>query len=112
MKYCFSVRSVALLSLLLPGAALAQSPQSLFYPVTPCRAVDTRNPSGASGGPALVAGGARAFQLAGACGVPITARAVVTDVTVVNPSSAGDLAIFPSGTPSPTGATAINFKAG
>ena len=112
MKYCLSARSVALLSLLLPGAALAQSPQSLFYSVTPCRAVDTRNPNGASGGPALVAGGARAFQLAGACGVPITARAVVTNVTVVNPSSAGDLAIFPSGTPSPTGATAINFKAG
>ncbi|HQQ76928.1 MAG TPA: DUF1800 domain-containing protein [Thermoanaerobaculia bacterium] len=112
MKYCLSARSVALLSLLLPGAVLAQSPQSKFYPITPCRAVDTRNPNGASGGPALAAGGARAFQLAGSCGVPVTARAVVTNLTVVNPSSAGDLAIFPTGTPSPTGATAINFKAG
>ena len=112
MKYCLSARSIALLSLLLSGAALAQSPQSKFYPVTPCRAVDTRNANGASGGPALVAGGARAFQLAGSCGVPVTARAVVTNVTVVNPSAAGDLAIFPTGTPGPTGATAINFKAG
>jgi uncharacterized protein (DUF1800 family) len=112
MKYCLSARSVALLSLLVSGTALAQSPQSLFYPLTPCRAVDTRNPNGVAGGPALVAGSARAFQLAGACGVPITARAVVTNVTVVNPSSAGDLAIFPSGTPGPQGATAINFKAG
>jgi uncharacterized protein (DUF1800 family) len=112
MKYCLSARSVALLSLLVSGTGLAQSPQSLFYAVTPCRAVDTRNPNGVAGGPALVAGGARAFQLAGACGIPITARAVVTNVTVVNPSSAGDLAIFPSGTPGPQGATAINFKAG
>ncbi|HEY3350513.1 MAG TPA: DUF1800 domain-containing protein [Thermoanaerobaculia bacterium] len=112
MKYCLSTRSVALLSLLVPGAALAQSPQSKFYPVTPCRAVDTRNPNGAAGGPALVAGTARAFQLAGACGIPATARAAVTNITVTAPTAAGDLAIFPTGTPGPTGATTINFRAG
>ena len=112
MKYCLSARSVALLSLLLSGAALAQSPQSLFYPVTPCRAADTRNPNGAAGGPALGAGTARAFQLAGACGIPATARAIVTNLTVTGATAAGDLAIFPTGTPSPQGATAINFRAG
>lgn len=113
MKYCFSVRSVALLLMLLAGTGLAQvSPQSKFYPVTPCRAVDTRNPNGAAGGPALGAGTARAFQLAGACGVPVTARSVVTNLTVTGPTAAGDLAIFPTGTPSPQGATAINFRAG
>ncbi len=113
MKYCLSSRPVFLLSLFLSGAAAAQvSPQSLFYPVTPCRAVDTRNPNGSAGGPILSAGGARAFQMAGTCGIPATARAVVMNVTVTGPTAAGDLAIFPTGTSSPTGSTAINFRAG
>ena len=113
MKYCFSVRSVALLLVLVAGSGLAQvSPQSKFYPVTPCRVADTRNPNGAAGGPALGAGTARAFQLAGTCGIPATARAVVTNLTVTGGTAAGDLAIFPTGTPSPQGATAINFRAG
>lgn len=113
MKYCFSVRSIALLLVLLAGTGLAQvSPQSKFFPVTPCRVADTRNPNGAAGGPALGAGTARAFQLAGACGIPATARAAVTNLTVTGGTAAGDLAIFPTGTPSPQGATAINFRAG
>ena len=34
-----------------------------FYPVTPCRVVDTRNASGALGGPTLAAGTSRNFPL-------------------------------------------------
>ena len=112
MKYCLKARSIALLGLLVSGSGLAQvSPQSKFFPITPCRAVDTRNPSGGAGGPALAAGSARAFQLAGACGIPMTARAAVTNITVTGATAAGDLAIFPTGTPGPPGATAINFRA-
>ena len=113
MKYCPSARSLALMSLLVAGTGFAQvSPQSKFYAVTPCRTVDTRNPNGSAGGPALTAGGARAFQLASTCGIPVTARAVVTNLTVTGATAAGDLAIFPTGTPGPQGATAINYKAG
>jgi hypothetical protein len=111
MKHRLSIRLV-LSALFISDAGAAQvSPQSLFYPLTPCRAVDTRNPNGAYGGPALVPG-ARGFLLAGACGVPITARAVALNVVVTGPTAAGDLAIYPSGTPSPQGATAINYGAG
>ena len=113
MKYCPSARSLALISLMLSGAGLAQvSPQAKFYPVTPCRVADTRNPNGAAGGPALGAGTARAFLIASTCGIPVTARAAVTNITVTGATAAGDLAIFPTGTPSPQGATAITFRAG
>jgi hypothetical protein len=42
-----------------------------FFPLTPCRLVDTRGPTGALGGPSLVGNAARSFPLlAGACNVP------------------------------------------
>ena len=84
---------------------------SLFFPLTPCRLVDTRNPSGALGGPALNAGTSRSFPLAGTCGVPSGARALSVNVTITSASSAGDLKVFASGTSVPV-ATAISYNAG
>ena len=82
-----------------------------FHTVTPCRVVDTRDATGPYGGPALSAGAARAFALAGPCGVPSEASAVVLNVTVVNPTSAGSLTLYP-GTGIVPGATTISFTAG
>ena len=100
--------------LLLAGPAGAQTPpQSTFYPITPCRVVDTRlTPNGGNAGPALQANVARGFQLAGSCGIATTARSVVLNVTAVNPSADGAFAIFPTGTPAPQGATALSYRAG
>jgi hypothetical protein len=82
-----------------------------FYPLTPCRLVDTRGPTGTFGGPALVAGAERVFPLAGRCGIPPTARAVAVNVAVVAPNGPGNLTVHPGGTALPLAST-INYRAG
>ncbi len=55
-----------------------------FYPTTPCRAVDTRGPSGQFGGPILDGPVSREFPLPmSACAPPATSRAYSLNVTVV-----------------------------
>jgi hypothetical protein len=67
-----------------------------FYTVMPCRVVDTREPPGPVGGPALAANDAvRTFTVAGSCGIPSDAAAVSANVTVTMGSQDGTLTIFP-----------------
>jgi hypothetical protein len=79
-----------------------------FYTVTPCRVVDTRTPANA---PALAAGAARSFTVAGVCGTSPTANAVAVNVAATGATSGGHLRLFPKGQPLPT-TSAINFGAG
>ena len=95
---------------ILPQAAHAGGP-FVYYAVTPCRVVDTRNATGTDGGPALTANQTRSFQVQGKCGVPVGAAAVTLNVTVVSPSlstTGGFVTLFPSGGGIPTVST-INF---
>jgi len=82
-----------------------------FYTVTPCRVLDTRNPTGPLGGPAVAANADRAFTVTGQCGIPATARAISANVTITQPSSVGDLRLSAAG-----GAlsltSSINYRAG
>jgi hypothetical protein len=82
-----------------------------FFTVTPCRVIDTRNPPGPLGGPALVAHADRSFTIAGNCGIPATALAVAFNFTVTQPTAAGDLRIIPGGSALPLVST-INWSAG
>jgi hypothetical protein len=82
-----------------------------FYTVTPCRVLDTRNPTGPYGGPALSPNSDRTFTLGGQCGIPSTARAVLLNLTVTQPSATGSLRLYAGGTPLPL-ASAINYRAG
>jgi YD repeat-containing protein len=82
-----------------------------LYVVAPCRVLDTRNPSGPFGGPALVALQPRSFSFAGRCDIPATARAVVANVTVVGPTASGLVKAYPGGIASPLVNT-VNFSAG
>lgn len=83
-----------------------------YYTLPPCRVVDTRRADGPLGGPALAAGVARDFVLAGACGIPADAVAVVLTVTAVGSSTAGSLQIYAAGgTPLAAGGT-VHYKAG
>jgi glucose/arabinose dehydrogenase len=82
-----------------------------FFTLTPCRVVDTRNPAGPYGGPALAAGTTRTFTLAGQCGVPATAQAVAVNLTVTIPNAAGHLETFPAGS-TPQGTSVLNFGPG
>jgi streptogramin lyase len=91
-----------------PPAPVA--PGKLFT-VAPCRAADTRNSPGAFGGPALAAGTDRFFDLSGRCGVPSSARAVVGNLTITQPSSPGHLTAYPADARLPFTST-INYAAG
>jgi peptidoglycan hydrolase-like protein with peptidoglycan-binding domain len=71
-----------------------------FHPVTPARIADTR--SGACG-VRLGPGETREVAVAGVAGVPAgPAGAVALNVTIVNPTAATYLTVWPSGAPQPT----------
>ena len=82
-----------------------------FYPVTPCRLVDTRAPDGPLGGPAIAAAADRAFVAAGRCGVPAGARALSVNATVTASTVAGYLELHAGGTAAPPVST-LNYRAG
>ena len=105
----------------LPGALTATLPSGYFYapvmaPVAfyslpPCRLVDTRDPVGPLGGPALAAAQARSFQFGGKCGLPATAKAVSVNLTVVQPANPGYLTLYPADGLAPL-ASNVNFAPG
>ncbi len=97
--------AIALL-LLCAVPALADGPFR-FYALTPCRVADTRTGFGGS----LTTTVTRDFQIQGLCGVPVGAKAVALNVTVITPGARGHLRLFPSGTALPTIST-INFAGG
>ncbi|SRR5258706_1786816 len=93
--------------LMLSATAHAQTGPYQFFSVTPCRIVDTRNPNSTNGGP-MMTNATRDFAIRGNCGVPTTARAVSLNVTIVSPSQASFLVLWPSGTAQPS-VSSINF---
>ena len=98
------------LGLLFSKAALAGGPYS-FFPLTPCRVVDTRGPTGPQGGPALSANTTRNCTIlnVNSCGVPNTAKAAAMNVTAILAADGGDLRIWPYQSPVPL-ASVINFS--
>jgi hypothetical protein len=77
-----------------------------FVPVTPCRIADTRNATGAFGGPELAASATRTFDVPqSSCNIPAEATAYSLNVTVVPTASLGYLTIWPAGVPQPTVST-------
>jgi hypothetical protein len=74
----------------------------LFYPLTPCRVADTRNPGGPLGGPILSGRSARSFPiLSSSCGIPATAQAYVLNATAVPDGFLDYLTLWPTGTAQP-----------
>jgi hypothetical protein len=101
--------TISSLLFLIPASAAAQPYQ--YYPLTPCRVVDTRNANGVDGGPALTPGyPTRDFAIRGYCGVPSAARAVSVNLAIVSPTANSWLELWPSGLTRPFTAT-INFAA-
>ena len=107
---------VSVLALALAAAANAQAPTPTpaplkFFAVTPCRVVDTRGPTGTNGGPIMVGGSPRNFQINSLCGVPASAKAATLNVTLVGPTVDGFVKIWPYNTTMPKVST-INAAAG
>lgn len=88
--------------------------QSSYNPLSPVRALDTRDGTGTGGVSGLIGpGGVVQLQLAGVNGVPATdVSAVVLNVTVTNPTGPDSfLTVYPSPGPRPL-ASNLNFVAG
>ena len=76
-----------------------------FYTVPPCRVFDSR-----SGSP-LGSGAETAVQVGSKCGVPISAKAVALNVTVVGATDPGFLSVYANAGGPPATST-LNFGAG
>jgi len=61
-----------------------------FYAIPPCRLFDTRLTA-----LPLLADVPRAIPIAGLCGVPVAAKAVAVNVTVLGSTGAGSLVLYP-----------------
>jgi hypothetical protein len=69
-----------------------------FYPLFPCRVLDTRNPAGTFGAPAVPGGGSRSFPIPSSpCGAPANSAAYSFNVTVVPHGELGYLTAWPTG---------------
>ena len=78
----------------------------VFYPVTPCRLVDTRLAAGALGGPFLPRNQERSFPLLqSSCGLPASAQAYALNYTAIPKQGLAWLTTWPSGQNQPTVST-------
>ncbi|MFN7990184.1 MAG: IPT/TIG domain-containing protein [Thermoanaerobaculia bacterium] len=85
-----------------------------WFPLTPCRIIDTRSTSGPLGGPVLSASQTRFFDVTTTpetCGIPATAKSLTVNYTVTAAQQAGELRAF-AGDALWTGTSVISFKAG
>ena len=77
-----------------------------FYPLTPCRVADTRNGSGALGGPSLLASQSRIFPImSSVCGIPGNALAYSLNFTAIPQGPLGYLTVWPNGQSQPVVST-------
>jgi len=83
-----------------------------FYPLAPCRVVDTRNPNGNLGGPYISGNTSREFPvLTGNCKLPQAAQAYSMNFTAVPHGPLGYLTVWPSDQQQPYVST-LNAYAG
>jgi len=90
----FALGIVAVSALFAAAPAGAAGPFQ-YHSLTPCRLFDTRDGTGTAAG-ARANPGPHTFRVQGKCGVPVNADAVSLNVTVITPSTGGDLRLFPS----------------
>lgn len=73
-----------------------------FFPMPPCRILDTRLPNGVFGGPAIAGGSFRSFPVPlSGCNVPSNAAAYSFNVTIVPHGPLGYLTAWPAGQSQP-----------
>ncbi|HET9225457.1 MAG TPA: hypothetical protein VFR31_02230 [Thermoanaerobaculia bacterium] len=75
-----------------------------FYTLVPCRVFDTRQST------PLQSGVERVFAISGNCGVPVTARAVSVNVTVVSATATGEVVLY-AGDLAVPGTSSSSFRA-
>jgi len=91
-------------------------PTTSYKPINPARVIETR-PAHTTfdglqqGGGPVSAGGVTVLQITGRAGVPADATAVVLNVTITEPTTAGYATVYPCGTTPPT-ASNLNYTPG
>lgn len=83
--------------------------EGVFYTVTPCRLVDTRQPGH---GPALQNNQVAIAQVHGVCGIPPTARAVAMNLTFTGAGQPGTVLVYPGDLTQPPVAEYLWIRAG
>jgi hypothetical protein len=107
----FSALAVAALSLA-PAPAQAAGPFQ-FHAITPCRVFDTREAGGQTTGAPLSSSTQHLFRIQGQCGVPVGAKAVSLNLTVVGPTRGGDMRLYPANvTPTLNDPSTLNYNQG
>jgi hypothetical protein len=89
------------------AASTSSGDRAIFEPLIPARIMDTRTPSPVP----LTAGPDRPLNVSGVAGVPLDATAVALNVTAVQPTAAGYLAVYPADAALPT-VSSVNFVPG
>jgi hypothetical protein len=83
-----------------------------YYPLTPCRVVDTRGPDGPLGGPLLQAGQERDFPFPESQCIPSDINVVAYSINVTALPTSGSLpylTVWPVGNPQPFLATLVDY---
>lgn len=95
------------------GVVYSLTTGQYLVPVTPCRLVDTRNPNGPFGGPAIPGNSSRSFTIPQNpnCNIPSSAAAYSLNVTVVPHGFLNYLTIWPTGQDQP-GVSTMNSTDG
>jgi uncharacterized repeat protein (TIGR01451 family) len=85
-----------------------------FYPVSPCRIVDTRLSGGVpiGGGYPLFGGTTLTADVRGACGLPGNATAISFNATVTQPTAEGNFRVYPGNLSTPPATSTFNYAAG
>ena len=94
------------MALTLPKVSPGAGGGLCYYTLPPCRVFDSR-----SGSP-LASSTEFAVQAGGECGVPIGAKAVALNLTVVGSTGNGFLAVYPDATGGAPTTSTLNFAAG
>lgn len=100
-----SVVSAATVHVIIDVTGYFRAPGGNYYTVTPCRLLDTR-PGGSP-----ISATPRVIRVPPSCGVPYSARAVVGNLTAVQPSAAGTLNLYPN-SPTPPDTGTLPYRAG
>ncbi len=83
-----------------------------FYPVTPCRVLDTRYPNGPLGGPIMPDASSRSFPVRSTCGLPSSAQAYSLNATVAPTIALAFLTLWPTGQGQPLVSTLNAYQGG
>ena len=84
-----------------------------FYPLAPCRLLDTRNTTGPdAASPALGAGETRTVAIGARCGLPLSAKSISVNQTVAEQTADGGLVLYRNDLFATPGTSNMSYRVG